>query len=344
MMLKIVLKGSPEEIGCQRAKALHSSILLSMEHLMVGHGRETSACVAWGRQWQADVRAKFPALMAEIGAVSRELGVDKDLVFAYNYRAWNATSRHPSHPLACYNIFFRDRARGPLLGGVVEDSPPFYVLEEIHPRQGIPHYAVTLAGTSWAIRGLNAEGLAVGQVSAFPGDYCRAGSTYRWGTQDYSRGYYILRTALQTLSTAREAAAFCRKHDALGTFMFADRNGDAVVVEKAGRLGAVRTCPDNVMVSGGHYSEPLVQALLRKGVLHLPLAGSLLRQQVVLRKAREQQPSLELMRRILAEHDEDEGAFCNYHNQVTTIAMPKAGKILVSGYLSCKSGFTEFRF
>lgn len=344
MTVRIVLKGSPEEIGCQRAKALRSSILLSMEHLMVGHGRETSACVAWGRKWQADVKARFPALMEEIVAGSRELGVEKDLLFAYNYRAWNAATSHPSHPLACYNIFFRDKNRGPLLGGVVEDSPPFYVLEEIHPLQGIPHYTVTLAGTSWAIRGLNAAGLAVGQVSAFPGEYCRAGSTYQWGTQDYSRGYFILRTALQTLSTAREAAAFCRKHDALGTFMFADRKGDAFVVEKAGRLDAVRTCPGNVMVSGGHYSEPLVRALLREGVLHVPLAGSLLRQQVVLRKARKQAPSLELMRSILAAHDEEEGAFCNYNNQTTTIAMPKSGKLLVSGYLSCKSGFKEYRF
>ena len=111
-------------------------------------GRRHSG-VAWGRQWQADVAAKFPALMAEITAESKELGLDKDLVFAFNYRSWNAMTRHPSHPLACYNIFFRDKARGPLLGGVVEDNPPFYVLEEIHPRQGIAHFTVALAGTCW---------------------------------------------------------------------------------------------------------------------------------------------------------------------------------------------------
>ena len=96
------------------------------------------------------------------------------------------------------------------------------------------------------------------------------------------------------MTTAREAAAFCRKYDALGTFMFADKKGEAFVVEKAGKLTAVRTCQDRVMVSGGHYSEGLIRALLREGVVHLPPASSLLRQRVVFQKTATHQPTLAL--------------------------------------------------
>jgi len=342
MTVKIMLKGSPEEIGRQRAKELRSSILFSMQHLMIGHGRETAQCVAWGRKWKADVAKKFPVLMAEIEAESGELGLDGDLVFAYNYRSWNAMTRHSSHPLACYNIFFLDRVRGPLLGGVVEDGPPFYLVEEIRPEKGIAHFSVTLAGTCWTVRGFNAEGLAVGQVSAFPGDYCREGAIYRWGTEDYSRGYYILRTALQTMATAREAAAFCAKHDALGTFMFVDKKGEAIVVEKAGRLTAVRTCKKDVMVSGGHYCEDLVRELLKEGVVPLPPAASLVRQRAVFRMTAKQKPTLSLMKRILTSHREEEGTFCSDGNQMITIGVPAEGKFLVAGYIPCKSGFTEY--
>ncbi len=344
MVVKVVLKGTPAEIGRQRVRELRSTIHLAMDHLMTGHGPDVPACLEWGCRWQPDVQAKFPHLMEEIVAESRELGIGTDLGFAFNYRAWNAVNPHPSHPLACYNILFRDSVRGPLLGGVVEDGYPYYVMEEIHPKGGIPHFAVTLAGTCWAVRGFNAEGLAVGQVSAFPGEYFRADSTYRWGTQDYSRGYFILRTALQTLSTAREASEFCSQHDAMGTFMFADRKGEAFVVEKAGRLGLIRKCEGSVAVSGGHYSEPLIRSLLDVGVAHAPYPNSLARQQSVFRKTAGRAPDLELMKTMLTSHENGEGWFCIDITQMTTIAIPQAGKFLVAGYVPCTSGFVEYEF
>ena len=337
-MLKIFLSGTGEDIGRKRATELKSTILLALEHLLYHHTFGPEKCVEWAKRWKKQTEDEFPSLLEEIKSSGKTLNIDENIIFAFNFRAWNALYSHPSH-LACYNIGFFDEKEGPLLGGVLEDYPPFYILEKIEPSDGYKHYSIGLAGTVWAVRGMNSEGLAVGQVSAFPGMQVRKTDFY-FGTEDYARSYFIMRYVLQYCKDIKEAIDIFKKHRATGNFMLADSKGNIAVVEKAGALTGIRFCKEKFIIAGGHYLDNnLVADLAGEGIVHIPDAMSVKRQQAVSFSVEKNKPSLPLMKKILLSHGEEEGRFCNDIIQATTIAIPFKKQFYVAGSFPCKNKF-----
>lgn len=341
-MLKVSLSGTGKEIGERRATELRSSIYLLIEHLLYHHNFCPEDCARWAERWKDEAEKNFPDLMEEIKSLGRTLNIDEDIIFAFNFRAWNALILHPSHYLSCYNIGFLDPNEGPILGGVVEDFPPFYILEEVRPAKGYPFYSITLAGTVWSVRGLNSQGLAAGQVSAFPGIVIKKGKFY-FGTEDYARGYFLLRNVLQYCKDAKEAIDVFRRYSVIGNFMFADRMGKIAVVEKAGTLTGIHFCKDRFITGGGHYLDRnLVAKLSLKGIIHTPDNMSVRRQQSVSFKAEKNSPSLRLMKKILLAHREEDGRFCNDIVQAATIAIPLKKQFYVAGPFPCQNRFKVF--
>ncbi|MCM8762032.1 MAG: C45 family peptidase [Candidatus Omnitrophica bacterium] len=340
-MLRVFLSGNSKDIGVKRAEELRSTILLVLEHFLYHHTFGPEKCIKWAKRWKKQTEEMFPSLLEEIKFLSKALNIDEEIIFAFNFRAWNALYSHPSH-LACYNIGFFDATEGPLLGGVLEDGPPFYILEEIEPSSGYKHYSVALAGTVWAVRGLNSEGLAVGQVSAFPGMEVRK-TDFHFGTEDYARSYFIMRYILQYCKDIKEAIDVFKRYPALGNFMMAD-NRDIAVVEKAGNLTGIRFCKDKYIIAGGHYLDSnLVTYLSGKGIIHIPDAMSVRRQQAVSFSVEKERPSLKLMKKILLSHSEEEGRFCNDIIQATTIAIPVKKQFYVAGPFPCHNMFKVLR-
>lgn len=336
-MLEIELKGSSEKIGEQRGNLLKSIITISMEYLMKNSRFGFSECMDWAVNWQKRVYESFPVLAREIKSSAKVLGIEENLLFAYNFRAWNALSPHPSHP-GCYNIGFLDKNIGALHGGILEDGIS-YIVEKITPNDGFRHISISLPGTVWCVRGMNEKGLTCGQVSAFPGLPTRE-SDFIFGTQDYARSYFILRHIMQYCENVDEAIKVFKKFSGMGTFMFADKNDKIAVVEKAGELTGIRFCENDYIISGGHYMcKSLLLELFEKNIYHVPDKGHIERDYIISKLVKEKGVSLNLMKKILTSRKEKEGKFCNDLTQCATIGLPKSRQFLVAGHVPCPDEF-----
>lgn len=347
-MVEVRLSGGPEEIGRQRARELRSAILLALEHFSSGHEGQwgPEEFRAWGRRWQPEIDRDWPWLGAEIRAAAAELAVPEEVLFAFNFRGWNALAPHPSH-MACYNIAWRDAQAGVVMGGVVEDGPPFYILEKVRPSQGLAFLSVTWAGMVWAVRGMNAAGLSVGQVSAFPGIPRHSRTPPGFGTEDYARGYFALRAALQEASSARQAADIVGRFQCMSTFMFADATGDALVLEMAVRHQGLRRSdrPDGLLIGGGHFLTPgVLHALVDDGLNPTCPEGHAARQRWVEEFVgqRADRLTVETMKELLTDHG-GPAPLCNDSTQALTVAVPAQGELWVGGYRACQSGFRRYR-
>ncbi|MCL5674442.1 MAG: C45 family peptidase [Candidatus Omnitrophica bacterium] len=341
-MFEIELKGTSEKIGEQRGNLLKPVITIFMEYLMKNSNFGFSECIDWALNWKNKIYESFPELAKEIKSSAKISGIEENLLFAYNFRAWNALCKHPSHP-DCYNIGFSDKNTGPLHGGILEDGIS-YIIEKITPQDGFEHISISLPGTVWCVRGMNERGLTCGQVSAFPGLYTGE-SDFIFGTQDYARSYFILRHIMQYCENVEEAIRIFKKFSGMGTFMFADKNDKIAVVEKAGELTGVRFCENDYIISGGHYlCKDLLLKLSGKNIYHIPAEGHIKRHYAIFRLVKENATSLKLMKKILTSCKEEEGQFCNDITQCATIGIPKSGQFLVAGHVPCRSEFKSFVF
>jgi len=346
-MYEVRIGGSPKEMGRARARKLRSSILLGMEHWLLEHrdrwGEKERR--KWGRRSAKDMESMAPELLDEIAAMAEELGVEEEDLLAFNFRAWNALSPHPSH-MSCYNVAFRDPRRGILLGGVVEDNVPFYVLECVRPRKGYAFCSVNWAGMVWAIRGMNSRGLAVGQVSAFPGQPLRRDLEVPFGTDDYARAYFALRSALQYSATVREAIEVMNSFPCTSNFMFADSRGDFAVLEKVkNHYSILRSSRrDGLLIGGGHFSdEGLLRTLIGEGFYPATAEASVARarwvEEFVIKNS--SRLSLDVMKEMLTSHS-PHGNFCNDFSQAATIGVPEKKEFWVAGYRACRAGFRRY--
>lgn len=339
-MVEISLSGSPRKIGFQRGKTLKYAIQLALEHWVYGHAHQWSIQAAhkFGRRMARDMEKRCPALMEEVHATAEGAGLPRDDMLAYVFRAWNALSGHRA-TLACFSMICQDPKRGTILGGTLDDSPPFYLLETIRPTRGHAFYSVNWAGMPWAGKAMNNKGLAIGQASSFAGT--------RFGTGNlafpfdlYARAFFAMRWAIQNAATVAEAIDVLRSFECTGTFTITDSHGDAATLEVCGRLHAIRRPDgDGILTSGVFESPDLIRALLDQGVAHDWEEGVQLSRKAhaALLNARGKSTM-----EWLAGHLQTEkaaGGWCHDGLQSAFVACSATGEFWVSGYRPCASGF-----
>jgi len=341
-MVNIVLSGPPKELGMQRGKTLKYAIQLSFEQMSKGHVCQYTWKQAreYGAKAGDDLDARCPDMYREIIGTADGAGIPVEDFLPFAFRCWNALADHPA-TLACYNFSCLDPA-GPLLAGVLEDYPPFYLLETVRPERGIPFYAVTWAGMAWAVRCMNKAGLAIGQASAFSGTRFRKGQG-RFPFELYARAYYAQRRAIQTCDNIADAIEVIRSFDCSSVFMLADKTGRVATLEACGNLHAIRNPDEQGLMTGGTFESPeLVKSLLDEGIAHDWEAGVRRAQRTMASLSRaEGKTSLEWVKQYL-QTEEHHGGWCHDRCQSATIACPATGDFFVSGYRPCSSGFAHY--
>ncbi|MDD5705910.1 MAG: hypothetical protein PHR35_08290 [Kiritimatiellae bacterium] len=344
MIPEISLTGTPAQIGLERGRQLKIAIQLSVAHYVHGntHQWQLREAHAFGGRMAKDLGRRCPDLLEEILHTGQGAGLSEGDTLAFAFRCWNALSDHPA-TLACYNIACRDPQRGTIVAGVLEDSPPFYILETVQPAKGIPFHAVTWTGMSWAVRGMNAAGLAVGQASSFAGTrFAKGANAFPFDL--YARGYYGQRWALQNCDNVRDAARIIRGFDCTSTYMLADKTGACVALESCGQLHALRKPNAAGNLTGGIFESPvLIKALVDEGIAHDWEWGVRLAKKVMTKlESARGKTTMEWMARYLRA-EQTAGGWCHDGLQAATIACPATGEFWVSGYRPCVSGFRKLR-
>lgn len=342
-MVEINLKGSPAQIGLGRGRQLKYAIQLAAEHWGPGHAHPYSRkeAHAYGRRMAKDMEKRCPALMEEIVATGKGAEMNEDDFLAYAFRCWNALVNHPA-TLACYNLAARDPKRGPIIAGVLEDTPPFYLLETVRSSRGLPFYGVTWAGMAWAARSINRAGLALGQASSFAGTRFGPG-THRFPFDLYARVFYATRWAIQHATTVEEAIEIIRGFECASVIMLADKSGKVIILETCGRLHALREPDELGVLAGGAFLSPrLIKELIDEGVAHdWEQAVRCHKQSVARLRGAKGRTTLEWMAKHL-QTESTAGGWCHDGCQSATVACPNTGEFWVSGYRPCVHGFKKF--
>jgi hypothetical protein len=343
-MVEITLRGSFSEIGEARGHELKHVTRIGFEHWMPGHTTRYSLkdAVEYGKRMADDMDRRWPEIMTEARAIAGGAQIDEDDYMAYMFRCWNALSGDHPATLACFNMTCVDTQGRLLLSGVLEDSPPFSILEAVVPDTGIPFYSVTWAGMPWTVRSMNKAGLAIGQASAFAGTRFADG-THAFPFDLYARGFFAERYAIQHATTVAEAIDMIRSFDCTSVFTIADRTGKAVTLEACGALHSLREPDqDNLMTAGTFESVSLVKALLDEGIAHDLEGGIQLSKRIkgTLQASKGQWTVDRMMDFIKTE--QSDGGWCYDMLQAATIACPSTGELWVCGYRPCATGFKRY--
>jgi hypothetical protein len=342
-MVELQFTGSHADIGRQRGEQLKYVIQMSLEHWVREHTHlfTQEDAHAYGRGMAEDMSRRWPEIIDEVLSTGKAAGISDDDMYAYVFRCWNALSKTHPATLACYNMACNDPERGAIIAGVLEDSPPYYLLETIIPHHGIPSYIVTWAGMPYAVRGMNKAGVAIGQASSF------AGTRFRPGTHDfsfalYARGFFAERKALQYATTIDEAVDIILGFECASVFMIADPSGRVVALEPCGALHAMRHPDERGVLTGGTFESPeLIKALIDEGIAHDWEGGMRTAKKVAARlHDAHGHSTMEWMAAYLQE-EQSEGGWCHDGLQSATIACPATGDFWVSGYRPCVSGFAR---
>ncbi len=343
-MIEITHRGSFAQIGKARGSELRHVIRIAFEHWMPGHTSQYSLAdaIEYGKRMADDMDRRWPGIMEETRAIARAAGIDEDDFMAYVFRCWNALSGDHPATLACFNMSCIDPSRGLLMSGVLEDSPPFSILEAVVPDEGIPFYSVTWAGMPWTVRSMNKSGLAIGQASAFAGTRFSDG-THAFPFDLYARAFFAERYAIQHATNIAEAVDMIRSFNCTSVFTIADKTGKVVTLEACGALHALREPDqDNLMTAGTFESVELVKALLDEGIAHDLEQGIKLSQKVKSHlKASKGKWTVERMMEYI-QTEQSDGGWCYDYLQAATIACPSTGEFWVCGYRPCVAGFKRF--
>ncbi|MBI3922838.1 MAG: hypothetical protein HY318_15565 [Armatimonadetes bacterium] len=342
-MVEIKLTGTPRQIGGQRGEQLKYAVHFALEHYVPGHAHQWSlaAARAHGQRMAEDMSKRWPEVIDEVISTAVGAEIPEDDMLAYVFRAWNALTDHPS-TLACYSMTCRDPGRGLIMAGVLEDGPPFYLLERVSPVEGVPFFSVTWAGMPWSVRSMNKAGLAIGQASSFAGIRFREG-THKFPFDLYARGFFAERCAIQNATTVSEGVDILRSFECGSTFMLTDASGTAVTLEACGKLHALRDPDDLGIMTGGVFESPeLIKSLIDEGIAHDWEEGIRKAKRVSSRlREAHGQTTMEWMAAYL-QAEQTDGGWCHDGLQSATIACPTTGEFWVSGYRPCASGFKEY--
>jgi predicted choloylglycine hydrolase len=250
------LAGNAYEIGLTHGQVfkrnIAANVKLTLEDwLPAWNPGRTEAARAWALSQRERHFARWPWLAEEIRGIADGSSIPCETIELLNFRAWQFFLYGAGG--ACTSFIGRSADAGLVLGGALDDPRELYGMVDVAPRNGFRFMTFSLLGTTWASRGVNAAGLAIG-ISSLPLTGLRHVETM-W-QQDF-----CLRVMLQTCADCAAVEAFCREHVFSLNVMAVDAGGNRLALSRTG-LGCYIHGPE-MSVLANHLPTPALEALHR---------------------------------------------------------------------------------
>ena len=216
----LILHGSDRVRGQQHGAALRDQIQRNVAELLGDLFKGASvARRAQIRAWQQRLRTfcfeHWPWLQEEMAGLAEGAGLDGETVELLNFRAWQYDVYHAG---CCSSLAVPDSSGHILTAGTLDDPRHLYTIVQCQPATGLRYLSFPIAGTTWANRGLNESGLALGISSLLcPG--------VKFDLENLVPVDLVFRFMLQFCSTAVEVEAACRRYKFFCNLVAVDRHG-----------------------------------------------------------------------------------------------------------------------
>jgi len=256
----LILQGGDHARGLQHGAALRNHIHRNVAELLDHHlGNLTPARRAEISAWQDRLRTfcfdHWPGLREEIQGIAEGAGLDRSTVELLNFRAWQYDVYHAG---ACSSVALPDAHGHILTAGTLDDPRHLYSIVQCQPSAGLRYLSFPIAGTTWANRGMNETGLALGISSLIcPG--------VKFDLENLVPVDLVFRYMLQFCNTVADVEAACRKYKFFCNLVAVDRHGGIFASSNySGELTAYPT-PGNIACLTNHPLEPAATALRKRG-------------------------------------------------------------------------------
>jgi len=322
----LTLQGTPKQIGCQYGKRFVDQIRQNLKTLLhAGVPRQDAGFRAWVKSQESIVAGRWPWYIEEMQGVAEAVGVPYEEILLLNLRSWQY-QYYGAGPVStgCSSLAITLSGGQVACAGALDDPIQLYC-GPVHvvPDKGHRFISFPITGTSWANRGMNSEGLAVGISSQLLPQLRRLKHAL---IQDIA-----MRAILQTCGTAGEVREFCREHPFTMNLVCVDRHGGILLAQHtaAGLLElapAAGACAlTNHLVDDEH-----IYWLLERGVASIPESptsrprrGNLL---AFIRSRNGKCTPEEVMRFIAARDDKNPGSIHNRGSIYLTYSCPQASR------------------
>lgn len=256
----LVLRGDPHALGRQQGTALRAQIRRNVAELLgdlltgASPARRTQI-----RAWQERLRAfcfdHWPWLQEEMQGIAEGAGLDRETVELLNFRAWQYEIYHAG---ACSSLAVPGANGNILAAGTLDDPRHLYAVVQCQPTAGLRYLSFPIAGTTWANRGMNESGLALGISSLIcPG--------VKFDLSNLVPADLVFRYLLQFCGTVAEIEAACRKFKFFCNLVAVDRHGGIFAASCHGEgLTVYPVAPDGTALTN-HPLEPAAAVLRARG-------------------------------------------------------------------------------
>lgn len=349
-MLSVALEGPPFERGYQHGRQFAAEIEETIRVYCPQHWLTSPEARELERRLLSSLASHSPELVTEMAGISKGAGISFDqitllnLVLATNDLDSDSISK--TFKLSCSAIGISESEVGPIVAKNCDEAKraaPFYLLQTIHPEDGLAFMGISWVGTLWMEGGVNETGFALMQT---------AGPLVP--NQD---GYGIVcnivpRLVLARSRTSREGVEMFRKMRVAGWGMgavLADLERNVTVIEKTYDLLAVSPAQADVGFCTNHFLDPIMKDAVPTEHRGLEENSKARYQTLTALFTEYNWPhTLDGMKRALAYHGEA-GFVCQHgdadlHSNYSCIAIPQLRKILVGDGYPCLNNYREYYF
>ena len=335
-MRKVVLSGTPYEMGLQQGKAFADLVAAAIQHV-VPEGRfpadHTARVLA---QVERNMENIIPEALEELHGIADGAGVAFSDLLAYNscqelrrmqVGCTNFVLITPDHGIVHYKS-----------NDVSLEVLKFHVYLEAHPATGHDFIGVTWAGTVWMNGGINEAGLTYGG-----GSLPNTDSDWDYGVP----ANIALRYFLQYPDDVDGAIALVEQTPIMAhghNLAFTDPAGNGAVVERTPTAIGVRRLDDHAIWTSNHCLVDHVRPMLRTDNEAF-MANSHGRYDLLQQLTAEQPHSLEQVIAIARAHA-DPTSICQHgplaHSVIGYIMIPDERRMLIAHGRPCENEFKEF--
>ncbi len=300
--------------------------------------------------WQASLEQKTPELLSQLRGIAEGAKARWEDILAINFRFWNIIDqrRRQMYPDVferkgeggCSNIAYKTAEHGVLLGGSLDDIQLTWQAVRFAPKSKLKHIAITWVGSSWACRGINEKGLALGSSNMPIG-----GTEYSW---DDRFSDFAMKHVLENAATVTEAEQIFHSFGPYKGLcvVFADSNGDYKLIETCAAGEHVHENQGKSIFCVNHVkSDELKKKMEAMGYVHNPTRWSQNRFNYLAEKLSGSsfEPTLDSMKEMLANHGNFPDSMCHKFAAFVTIAAPEMEPkgLWIANGPSCRKEFVH---
>ena len=255
MLCHVSVAGTPYEMGWQHGRQAGHLVQKAMDFYNRYTPHNEAEVRREARRIEATLRSYCPNTLAEMKGIAAGSGLPYEDILLLNVHYEVQAKTHQR----CTVIGLPRTPDGPLIGktdDVVQDERELETFFRVQPEAGYACIYYAIAGTLWAVGGVNEAGLAQAMTGLVPG---------RAQSANGIPSCILLRLVLEQCGTAEEAVALSESKPLLWwghTLTVADASSDEVVViEDYPTTVGIRRSRDEPLVQTNHCLVPDTNSL-----------------------------------------------------------------------------------